>query len=578
MHACLAITALFLSTFSNAAIGEERLGSEHYSKAGELVSRVVHDVVYGHSKDYLVASQVAQRIEEKRNGEIRIDQWRIEQQTFREFYDEFKKHEAIFVELRVDGATNEDIRKISELSNLKKLVLDDCEADDLSPLVKLKKLESLSIHYPNMEQLRDEKLLQKMESLRELQLISVPSLQEAIDLPLPPPAPPSAEESDKGLRSIHIYAPSWDGEPIIIPEELKQLDLSFACGEKGYVRLSRRGIEVRTFSPETSEELDENLKRLVYRSGLIENRAIVNGTRFEIRASGDADIDISPLKAFTHLEYLTMTTNGGYSRSIQNYRGTMHSISSNKGRYRGFANLDNVPLKSILFETSDLHGPSEKNIKDLELHPTLAELEHNFYSASCVLPINRLRINAMRPETAEGESLPSNMVAVELDQPNAINFETGQSPKESRWERQDYACWLGAQGNRTKASEITGEYDPKRTKDPDLGLFIWSDSDKNELTGQREYRRHGAPLKGGKQTYSESVWHIDPVSREDKGSPVYTRTVYVEGLSPGDYEVRWMVRDRSADTFLERKSDKITIRVEEKDGTLHARALPKRRR
>jgi hypothetical protein len=87
------------------------------------------------------------------------------------------------------------------------------------------------------------------------------------------------------------------------------------------------------------------------------------------------------------------------------------------------------------------------------------------------------------------------------------------------------------------------------------------------LTGRREYRRRGARLKGGRQKYSESVWHIDPV-----------RTVYVEGLSPGDYEVRWMVRDRSTDTFVEPKSDKITIRVEEKDGKLHARALPKGKR
>lgn len=556
MHACFAITALFLSTFSNTAIGEEKLGSEHYNKAGELVSRVVHDVVFGHCKIFLSTSQVAKRIEEKRNGEIRIDQWRISQETLRKFYEEFKKHEAIFVELRVDGATNDDIQNISELSNLKKLVLDDCQADDLSPLTKLKKLESLSIHNPNMEQLRDEKLLQKMESLRELRLISVPSLQEAIDLPPPPPAPPSAPASDKGLRSIHIYAPSWDGEPIIIPEELKQLDLSFACGQKGYVRLSRRGIEVRTFDPKTSEELSDNLKKLVYHSGLMENRALADKTRLRIDWLGcrDVVIDLSPLKAFSRLEYMTIDAGG---------------------KYTGFANLDEVPLRSIFFDTPELYGPTEENVRNLELHPTLAKLEHNFYSASSFYPINRLRVNAMGSETEEGQSLPSNMVAIELNQPNMVNAEPFVSPGVYRLNRQDYAYWLGAQGNRSKASEITGEYDPRRTKDPDIGLFIWSDSDKNELAGRREYRRHGASLNCGRQKYSESVWHIDPVSTKDKGGLIYTRAAYVEGLSPGDYEVRWMARDRSTDTFVERKSDKITIRVEERDGKLHARALPK---
>jgi hypothetical protein len=156
-----------------------------------------------------------------------------------------------------------------------------------------------------------------------------------------------------------------------------------------------------------------------------------------------------------------------------------------------------------------------------------------------------------------------------------VNAEPFVSPGVYRLNRQDYAYWLGAQGNRSKASEITGEYDPRRTKDPDIGLFIWSDSDKNELAGRREYRRHGASLNCGRQKYSESVWHIDPVSTKDKGGLIYTRAAYVEGLSPGDYEVRWMARDRSTDTFVERKSDKITIRVEERDGKLHARALPK---
>jgi len=51
----------------------------------------------------------------------------------------------------------------------------------------------------------------------------------------------------------------------------------------------------------------------------MENRAIANSTRFEIYASGAADIDISPPRAFSLLEYLT--TNGGYSRLIHSFEG-----------------------------------------------------------------------------------------------------------------------------------------------------------------------------------------------------------------------------------------------------------------
>ena len=330
------------------------------------------------------------------------------QRTFRECFGTLKKHEAILGALRVEGAANADIQKLSELSNLKELVLEECQADDLSPLLKLKKLETLCIHRPNMDQLRDEKLLQKMGRLRNVQLISVPSLQEAIDLPLPPAATRSDEGySDEGLRSIRIHTPIWDGKPITIPEHLKHLVLSFACGQKGYVCLSQAGIEIRA-RPESSQEVSDGLRKLVYHSGLIEIRAIADKTR--------------------------------------------------------------------------------------------------------------LRINAMRSETEEGQLLPSNMVAIELNQPNMVNAKPFVIPGVYRLDRLDYAYWLGAQGNRTKGSEITGKYDPKKTKDPDIGLFIWSDSDKSELTGRREYRRHGARLNCGRQ---------------------------------------------------------ITIRVEEKDGKLHARALPK---
>jgi hypothetical protein len=512
------------------------------------------------------------------NSEMRGDMGRITQKTFRECFGTLKKHETILAALRVEGAANADIQKISELSNLKELILEECQADDLSPLLKLKKLETLCIHRPNMRQLRDEKLLQKMGRLRNVQLISVPSIQEAIDLPLPPVATLSDEGyGDEGLQSIRIHTLTWEGKAITIPERLKHLDLLFACGQKGYACLSspgakiwvppdssrwrgpRRPILEMRVPPRSAEEVNDSVRKLVHHSGLLDIPAFKEGTQLLILRTGcdDEVIDLSPLKAFSRLKYLTIDTGGKYS---------------------GFANLDDVPLKAIVFNTSDLHGPSEENVKNLELHPTLAFLEHNFYSASSFFPINRLRINARNPETGEEESLPSNMVAIELNQPNGVNAKPFVSPGVYRLNFHDYAYWLGAQGNRTKASEITGEYDPKKTKNPDIGLFIWSDSDKNELAGRREYRHRGAALKGGRQKYSESVWHIDPVIEKDKGSPISTRTIYIEALSPGDYEVRWMVRDRSTDTFVEPKSDKITIRVEEKDGQLHARALPKGKR
>lgn len=580
-HACLAFVVSLLPFFLlDRAVGEDDAGNKRrVVRPRGLEYCIVRDLICSH-KSYLRPSFVAERLSEDGmlNSEMWGDMGRITQKTFRECFGTLKEHEAILAALRIEGAANADIQKISELSNLKELILEECQADDLSPLLKLKKLETLCIHRPNMGQLRNEKLLQTMGRLRNVQLIAVPNLQEAIDLPLPPVATLSDNGyGDEGLRSIRVHTPTWDGKAITIPEHLKHLDLLFACGQKGYACLSspgakiwvppdssrwcgpRRPILEMRVPPRSAEEVNDSVRKLVHDSGLLDIPAFKEGTQLLILRTGcdDQVIDLSPLKAFSRLKYLTIDTGG---------------------KYTGFADLDELPLKSICFDTPELYGPSEKNIKNLELHPTLAQLEHNFYSASCVLSINRLRINAMCAETDEGKSLPSNMVAIELNQPNAINFETGESPKESRWERQDYAYWLGVQGNRTKASEITGEYDPKKTKDPDIGLFIWSDSDKNELTGRREYRHRGASLKGGKQKYSESVWRIDPVIREDRWRPVYTRTVYVEALSPGDYEVRWMVRDRSTDTFLEPKSDKITIRVEEKDGKLHAWALPKGKR
>ncbi len=148
----------------------------------------------------------------------------IPAKTFNEYYELFERNKGNVYSLRILGATNDDIERLSNLDSITRLTLPVCKADDFRPLTKLKNLRELRVANPNLEQFRRERLLVQMESLSDLTLYNVSDLQAALDLPGLEPRLSLQDPQGRGLFNLRVHVSDWPPHrKIEWPEKLRKL-------------------------------------------------------------------------------------------------------------------------------------------------------------------------------------------------------------------------------------------------------------------------------------------------------------------------------------------------------------------
>lgn len=291
---------------------------------------------------------------------------RISSKTFNEYYEFFKQNEKDIRSLLVLGATNDDLEKLSTLDSLLSLDLPVCEADDFRPLARLNKLIVLYISNPNLQQFRQEELLGQLEALRGLTLYNVADLQAALELP---GLDPAASLEQKGLMRLTIQSPQLN--PCIRvnwPEKLEPLHEFSVVGERiffSYVHGRRANIIIGRYRSDARTICTTLLRDVIEKSGFYDRRKVIDvdlESRYVVPDGSYAveyDLtDISPLKAFSDLKYLTLT-----------------------GDFYGFEHLTNVPLQSI-YITEMSPFPSQQALEAMSKHPTLKKVTKVIESAT----------------------------------------------------------------------------------------------------------------------------------------------------------------------------------------------------
>ena len=291
---------------------------------------------------------------------------RIPSTTFNEYFEFFKQNKANVRSLLVLGATNDDLQKLSSLDSLASLDLPVCEADDFRPLAKLHKLVVLYISNPNLTQFRQEKLLGQLDALRWLTLYNVADLQAALELP---GLDPAASLQEKGLIRLTVQSPQWDPRTRISwPEKLEPLHEFSVVGERirfSYVQGQQANIIIGRYGSDGRTICSTMLRDVMERSGFYNRRRVIDvdlRSRYIVPDSMYAveydPTDISPLREFSDLKYLTLT-----------------------GDFYGFEHLKDVPLEWVhITEMSPF--PSEQAIEAMSKHPTLKTVTKVIESAT----------------------------------------------------------------------------------------------------------------------------------------------------------------------------------------------------
>jgi hypothetical protein len=284
-----------------------------------------------------------------------------------QYIDLFEEHKENVASLRVVGASNEDVVRLSEFDSLVCLALPMCEADDFRPLTKLNKLRRLSLANPNLEQFRDERLLDEMESLRSLTLYNVSNLQETLDLP---GLVSSRSFDERGLFSLVIQTSQWHPvSRIAWPQNLESLQEFSVVSERArfaYVQQQRAEIIICGDEDNPDLQCRNILRDIIGSSGFYDDREVISLDMISRSGISGADgtfsyesTNISPLQVFSHLEYLTL-----------------------EGDFCGYESLSHVPLVSIRYVEGSPR-PSDESIENLERHPTLDRI-----TSSCFLNRN----------------------------------------------------------------------------------------------------------------------------------------------------------------------------------------------
>jgi hypothetical protein len=290
----------------------------------------------------------------------------ISSEDFNEHYGFLEQNKTAVVTLRVVGATNEDIQKLSKLDSLWLLELPGCRATDFSPLVKLKKLYGLNLSNPNLQQFREERLLGKFKSLGQLTLYNVADLQAAVNLP---GLKPVGSQEAKGIHSLTIQAPHWNpATRIAWPDNLRSVERLSVLGDRvriGCDKWQLANIYLGRFATDDPSICSTRLRDVIEESGFYDGRQVeqLDLTSEHVALERDHAVefdptDIAPLKSLTGLKSLTL-----------------------KGKFYGFARLKGVPLEYVHFLESS-PSPSPEAVEVLSKHPTLKEVKETIESAT----------------------------------------------------------------------------------------------------------------------------------------------------------------------------------------------------
>jgi hypothetical protein len=296
----------------------------------------------------------------------------IPAKTFNEYYEFLKRNKGNVFFLRILGATNDDIERLSNLDSLICLALPVCKADNFRPLTELKNLQELRVANPNLEQFKKERLLGQMESLSDLTLYNVADLRAALDLPGLEPCLSPEDPQAKGIFTLRVYAPSWNPRHRIQwPEKAKKLPnlclltdriwFAYLQGQRAEIIMSRSAQD----DPALASRL---LKDLIEKSGFYDGRQVDEvdltsqfkrwGKPFHQPIVTHDKTDLSPLRAFSELKYLNL-----------------------EGDFYGFENLRNAPLQRVYYNMYS-PTPSAQAVEVLSKHPTLLKVEKNIESAT----------------------------------------------------------------------------------------------------------------------------------------------------------------------------------------------------